>query len=465
VAEFVCGVREKDPNYLFACKNLRQYQDTGYCVLHFPGEKKKEDFEQVKKDKLEQEDYDFSGTFFPEGTSDFNRFVFEARVSFEGAQFSGESTYFAGAQFDGNTSFYGAQFNGDTYFAEAHFSGEWTSFSSAQFSSERTDFSGAQFSGERTDFQQAHFGGAETSFSSAQFSSERTDFSGAQFSSERTNFSEVEFGSAETYFQAGNFTEEVTFSDSIIKEKVVFSGTKANLVFSSQAWAWFNSCRIEKPEMLTFNTMLLRPGWFINTDVSKVDFTNVMWYGMPGGPEGILDEETHALKDRGIDAPYVLLAQAYRRLSANAEENREYPLANEFHYWSLEALRKEGWRSLGLIGTLYWALNGYGVRPVRAFCALVAMWLTFAALYFFLVESSPFWVFSASDIWQGIDYARQAAVYSLSALVRLNPRPQSEELDWFQTLVTIEGILGPLQIALLTLAVRRKVIGLVLPPS
>ncbi len=81
MAEFVCGVEEKNPNYLSACKNLPEYRDTGYCVLHFPGEEKKENFEQVKKDKLEQEDYDFSGTFFPEGTSDFSRFVFEARAS------------------------------------------------------------------------------------------------------------------------------------------------------------------------------------------------------------------------------------------------------------------------------------------------------------------------------------------------------------------------------------------------
>ena len=77
--------------------------------------------------------------------------------------------------------------------------------------------------------------------------------------------------------------------------------------------------------------------------------------------------------------------------------------------------------------------------------------------YFLLVASSPFWVFSASDVWQGIDYGRQAVVYSLSALARLNPRPQSAELNWFQTLVTVEGILGPLQIALFALAVRRKV--------
>jgi hypothetical protein len=47
VAEFVCGVREKDYYHLSACKNLPESQDTGYCVLHFPGEEKKEDFEQA----------------------------------------------------------------------------------------------------------------------------------------------------------------------------------------------------------------------------------------------------------------------------------------------------------------------------------------------------------------------------------------------------------------------------------
>ena len=75
-----------------------------------------------------------------------------------------------------------------------------------------------------------------------------------------------------------------------------------------------------------------------------------------------------------------------------------------------------------------------------------------------VVESSPFfWVFSTSDIGQGISYAGQATVYSLSALARLNSRPPSEELDLFNTLVIIEGIIGPLQIALFVLAVRRKV--------
>jgi hypothetical protein len=112
----------------------------------------------------------------------------------------------------------------------------------------------------------------------------------------------------------------------------------------------------------------------------------------------------------------------------------------------MDALRKQGWTRLGFIGTLYWALSGYGVKAARALLVLVGLWFVFTALYV-LVTSSPF---SPSELWE-------AAPYSLSTLARLNPRPQSDHLDWFHTLVTIEGILGPLQIALLALAVRREV--------
>jgi uncharacterized protein YjbI with pentapeptide repeats len=129
VAELVCAVREKNPDYLSACKDLPEYRDTGYCVLHFPGEEKREDFEQVKKDKLEQQDYDFSGTFFPEGTSDFSRFVFVGNADFTGATFVGKAD-----------------------------------FQEAQFSGESTSFEGAQFSGAETSFSRVHFSGAETSF-------------------------------------------------------------------------------------------------------------------------------------------------------------------------------------------------------------------------------------------------------------------------------------------------------------
>jgi uncharacterized protein YjbI with pentapeptide repeats len=568
VADYVWSCKKRFGG--LACKGLpldyENEREQQYCVLHFPSaDKDLAAFGDAIEEKLKNKDFNFAGVYFPGKqslASSLPNTTFERAVDFSEATFE-EGADFSRATFKERADFSEATFEGAAYFSEATFGGEAdfadvifkkkAVFSSGIF--DRTTFEGptyfigVTFEGAayfdrvickgltvfskwlgqtRTAFKEgAFFSGAiferPTTFSEAQFSGEWTDFDRAQFSGKETDFSEAEFGSGQTGFQEATFNGLVSFSEATFKEKVTFWGTQKNRVFDTQAWVWFHDSRIEKPELLTFNTVLLHPGWFLNTDVRKVDFTDVDWYGMPGGPEGTLAEEIHALKihrlgpvsspftgvDREIESPHTLLTQTCRRLSANAEQNGEYQLANELYYWSMDALRiarwgvlyeallkeevrrnvKEGerrdilfkdlrspknlqgmallrkdtWQRIrgrtrfGRVNSFYWALSGYGVRATRALWALVAIWLVFAALYFLLVESSPFWVFSASDFRQGVDYARQAAVYSLSALARLNPRPQSEELNWFQTLVTIEGILGPLQIALLALAVRRKV--------
>jgi hypothetical protein len=370
VAEaFTCGV---DGEYRSACKDLPKYPGTRYCVLHEPGEEKsKEDFLKVKESKLARKDYDFGGAIFPEGTSNFEGFEFDANVAFTGAAFSGTA-----------------------------------------------------------------------------------DFRGAQFSGERTYFSRAQFGSADTNFIETTFEKEVTFTEAIFRDNVAFWGRKGNPVFGPGAWARFNYCLIEKPEQFTFNAMSLHPGWFCNTDVRKVDFTDVKWYGMRGC-QGTLDEKIRALEARDVQSPHTLLSQACQRLATNAEENRSYPLANDFYYWSMEALRKAGWRRLGLIRIMYWALSGYGVRPGHAFGVLVVIWVVFAALYI-LVPSSEFYILSPSNSGQVISDVGRAMVYSLGTMARLNPEPKPDP-GWFQLTVTFEGLLGPLQIGLLLLAVRRKV--------
>jgi len=296
----------------------------------------------------------------------------------------------------------------------------------------------------------AGMGGAD--FQEAKFHSETTDFREAKFSGKWTYFERAEFiGKAMSFSEAKFSCEETSFKGAKFRERAWFWGTENNPVFSSQAGVSFEQCRIEKPELLTFNTVLLHPSSFINTDVRNVDFTSVKWYGLPSGPEGILEEEIADLTKRDIESPHILLSQACQRLSAHAEENREYPLANEFYYWSKDALRKEGWRRLGLIRTMYWALSGYGVRARRAFLVLLAMWAAFTILYG-LVDPPEFERFG-----QGISYVWQSAVYSLLALARLNPEPRPELPGLFQFLAGLEGILGPLQIGLLLLAIRRQV--------
>jgi uncharacterized protein YjbI with pentapeptide repeats len=150
--EFTCDV---DKQYRSACKDVPKYSGSRYCVLHEPDEaKNKEDFEEAKKSKLDREDYDFRGTVFPEGTSEFQGFEFEANVSFEGAQFSSMRISFSKAKFSGQwTDFNEAQTSStsSTSFDEAHFSGYGTQFRGAQFSG-GASFQGAQFSAASTSF-------------------------------------------------------------------------------------------------------------------------------------------------------------------------------------------------------------------------------------------------------------------------------------------------------------------------
>ena len=494
MTDFICDVAE---TYRSACEGLPCYAEhlgKQYCVLHFPGEGKQVAFQKMMKDKLAQHDFDFKGVVFPEGTADFVQFEFDTNTSFAGATFVGNA-HFRDAKFSGRRAdFSGAVFRGQrTNFAGASFSGLWTLFKETEFSGQRISFDGtmfrskwtgffaAHFGGKETDFSRAKFVGSDTYFSEAQFSSDqtyfsyvwfgakwKTDFSEAEFrsgqtsfidahfASEDTDFSSAEFSSNDTSFANASFANDVSYVRAVFKERINFLGTNRNLVFNSQGSVQFHEVRIDKPELLTFNSVLLHPGWFVESDIRRVGFTDVKWYGMRGGPKGTLDEEIDALKERHGKSSHTLLAQVCRRLSTNAEENREYPLANEFHYWSMDVLRKEDWsfytnltwrdllrwetwpaimKHFGLITTLYWAFSGYGVTAARAFWVLVLTWFVFAASYLVL-RPSPFWV-SASDIWEVLDNVREAAVYSLSALVRLNPRPQSEGLDWFQTLEAV----------------------------
>lgn len=379
-------------------------------------------------------------------------------TSFQGATFDGVRMGFIGAQFNcGLIIFVGAHFNNSeqTSFWRAQFNNERTDFTEVRFSGGHTSFLDAEFNGELTLFLDTQFSGSRTSFTSARFSGETTSFLGAQFNGEDTSFLGAQFSDATTYFQQTSFMREVDFTRTTFKEKATFWGSDTTPVFGHGAWVRFNEVQVERPELLTFNALRLHPGWFINSDVRRVNFTDIQWYGIPGGPKGTLEEEIDALKQRGVASPHTLLAQACRRLSANAEENREYPLANAFHYWSMDALRKQGWTHLGLIGTLYWALSGYGVRATRAFLVLIALCAAFAVLYMVLGPDA-LRVSSASTLGQAIEHGGQATVYSLSTMARLNPEPKPNP-GLFQFLVTIEGILGPLQIALLALAIRRKV--------
>lgn len=138
-------------------------------------------------------------------------------VSFSGATFSGERTWFDGATFAGDyTLFTGATFSGDrTWFAGATFSSDRTWFDGATFSSEDTMFEGAEFSGEDTMFDGAVFSSEQTWFAGATFSGDRTSFAGAEFVGDYAWFDEAKFSGKHTSFAGATFSGEfVSFRDS-----------------------------------------------------------------------------------------------------------------------------------------------------------------------------------------------------------------------------------------------------------
>jgi len=400
-----------------------------YCVLHFPDEEKDTDeFKSVLNSKLDNHNPNFRGVWFPSTWKDFSFKTFDGNADFSGATF--QCADFEGATFDGDATFTKAIFRAT--FAEE----------------QRTDFRRATFRG------QAYF--RETRFTGY------TDFYRARF-----------LGGARFIGAADAGREE------------------SKQLFSPTGRVSFNRALIEKPEQFFFDTVALHTSWFVGVDTRKFRFYSVQWYGLSPGRlapdrlEGNIEDEISILAApqwacHKEQEAWKLIGTTCRELHINAEENREYPLSNEFHYWSMDALRKKGSRQLGLIHTAYWALSGYGVRAARAFMALLIIWVVFTTLYV-LVPSSPFSVSLLSEIkmtdghslgapiqpthvlvplhWPSELPSKlgKAAIYSLGAIVRLRPYPRPDGPSGFQFLVTAEGIVGPLQIALLALAIRRQV--------
>jgi len=356
---FVCGCDEWMRSACDGEPFYREHEGKRYCVLHFPGAEKGAAFAEALKRKLDAEDFDFKGVWFPDGP-DF-------------------SIYFGAA----------------------------ANFSSATF-------------------------GAAANFSSAKFSA------------------------------------AADFSSAIFKDYVRFAGGEGKSGFSDQSSLTLEHADIEKPERVSFHTLALRPHWFINADARKFHFTNVKWP----------DLERHGLMQRdGIkqviektetskgSSSYILLTEACRRLAVNAEENHRYEEAAQFRYWAMDVRRRERWRGLAFwkLSWWYWRASGYGERILRALVVLLVVWMAFALLYTrvgFTARvpryggESDEMVARRAEVGEPLDWSR-ATTYSLGVLTLQKPEPRPVTI-WAQRLVLLETLLGPLQAALLALAIRRK---------
>jgi len=383
-----------------------------------------------------------------------------------------------------------AQFNGAAFrrcsFKQACFS-ETVEFFYAQ-SSEFSDFSLVDFN--KADFRnsqlaQANFDGSffvtAPKFNQAQF------FGNSVFATARmpgADFSEVTFHGPVDFtltrfekaladwekkkLQDCNIQIEVIdeaiviqFDKATFKDGLTF---KANHVYQDRALLSFDDAFFEKPERVRFVSVSMPPHSFMNVDPRKFNLIDTRW--------GFIDKRTAlkeaklALERFGRSPSGPILELAYRQLAVNAEENNRYEQAADLRYLAMEVARSMRWRRVDWLrlSWWYWLLSGYGERVRRAFGWLFVIWLLFALAYWKAADETwwqpkPAAIHStegeATIATPNKLTARDALLYSAGVMALQKPEPLPAN-KWAKLLVLLETIFGPVQAALLALAIRRK---------
>ncbi len=439
-----------------------------------PGPEKRARFKDALQRKLDNFDFNFRGVWFPDELS-YSKFHFKGDCDFGGAIFSSNAEFVA-TTFDGSADFLKATFTGEVSFANAVFLAE-VDFYGATFRSD-ADFRAVTF-GASAEFRRATFSGkanfrhatftAKASFMTSTFTA-KTDFSNVIFH-DKTNFqsaafnADVEFSSA-TFdavadFLYAIFPAKADFSDATFRDYVKFAGNQNSLVFDGESSLDLQFARIEKPDHLSFHTLVLRPHWFVNIDSRKFEFTNVKWLGGVNQELGNLRSEDYGL----VAPPHRLLAIACRNLAVNAEENHRYEEASKFRYMSMEARRLEIWKGLApwRLSWWYWLASGYGERALKAFLVLLGVWFIAALLYTRIgfassepkrINESDAVAAKRDEVGVPLQFPR-ALNYSAGVMTLQKPEPRPATTA-AQTVVLLETILGPVQVALVALAIRRK---------
>jgi uncharacterized protein YjbI with pentapeptide repeats len=432
--------------------------------------------------------------------ADFNKARFEAYADFWRCTFTGDAE-FRDTVFLQTASFWPSIFNSTASFSNASFA--------------RANFGASEFIGKAV-FMWCAFGFAE--FIGASFRDE-ANFSFSQFEG-MANFISATFDSTlqlkmsafdgEARFRMVTFNGKADFSHTVFKGIVGFSAEHGIGGFGTTAKCDFRHVRFESPRQVSFHGLTLRPHWFLILDPRDFEFIDVKWigqlrrrfidievqelrkreefelkeasdnrakrlrqlelFGDQVAVEELKEEEAEAARIEASelnekDARFCrLLSIACRRLAVNAEENHRYDQASDFRFWSMELQRKEGWRSrgrltIGILHTLYRYLSGYGEEIGRAFLMLVLICLLFAYVYTwvgFVHPSAVTETLSPATAEVGKPQKpTKALAYSLAVITlqRPDPRPLTAAA-WFAVLA--ETILGPIQAALLILAVRRR---------
>jgi|GEM_PF-1274087 len=373
MSSFVCAYASPDRSFIFpklskVCEHLPffgEHEGKSYCVLHYPLEDKKEEFNQVLKQKIDKSDFNLCGVWFPETvdftgftfetevdlyesffykTPLFNRVVFHKSVNFSSATFN-ENCVFINSRFNDSTSFLRLTVNGNANFTHSYFK-EKTYFSNSRFCSvaefPRTYFAHSVSFTDASMLGKADFAGStfeeDAVFSRVKFSNE-AEFRYSEFLS-NAYFKQCIFESAVSFHYI-NFFKIFDLSSSIFKDNFEFSGLE---LFNSQIFGAFDNnfwldlqfAKIEKPEKTSFHSVPLRPSWFVNIDSRKFVFTDVDWLNANGNRQNVVNELDNLKRRNVLNSHRRLLTKTYRQLATNAEENNRFEEASNFRRMAFE---------------------------------------------------------------------------------------------------------------------------------
>jgi hypothetical protein len=355
------------------------------------------------------------------GKANFESAIFKGQADFENSTFEGKA-HFRRAAFEGDTSFDGVAFRSVVYFADAVFKGG-VGFGMTLFKHE-ADFWGTLFK-------------SGVLFWGTRFE-DNIDFTYA-------NFEDTLLINAEAHEKKG-ITREADFR-----------------------WANFS-----KPEKIEFQKVDLSCVRFLETDVRKVHFTDVDWNKEKDkGRNRVFDEVSPDPETKKFD--YALIAQLYRRLRANYEENLQYPEAGDFYIGEMEMTRKAQtsiFKKLPLL--FYKAISNYGESYYRPLFWIAAIFLLFPLLFMFSgiqpmifdpgMTSSQYISYkfdfssleSVAPTWDELGDYYTCFLYSMSVFSFIRDKKYTTIDNWGHTFFVLESILSPVTLAFFLLALRRR---------
>lgn len=377
---------------------------------------------------------DFSRFIFPKGVlfpKEINSYIFFIEVTFQ------DRVNFSRTIFQKYTQFEDTVFKEESLFEGTIFQ-DVTSFARSTFQ-DFANFKGTTFKGD-TDFFLTVF-------------QKHALFKLAVFKG-KSNFENV------------NFQNIVDFENAIFEDALMIKEDIHDKIFSKDE-VDFTYVGFLKPEKVSFRKVDLSKFRFLGTDLRKVEFVDVNW-DRKRGRNRIYDEIEPDTVTEKFDYP--LIAQVYKRLRGNYQENLNYAEAGDFHIGEME-MRRKGEKNpfnKGII-QLYKLLSNYGESYWRPLAwILLFLFLFFPILFMYsgiepVAQSQTSYVINydldASSISLNkekvADYLK-SFVYSLSVFSLVREKQYRPIDNCGHLWMVLESILSPVLIAFFLLALRRR---------